>query len=272
MAREKERTETSRFMGLVDLIIKKIWDISKINVLTVAFYIPFVFVMIYVTRWFLPEVGRIESLIYTPEDMLLMEIIVRFAFGSILMTVPVVVLGPAAAGITRLLEAMVTRKPFFFWSDFWETFKKYFFKALGISLISTIFLMIAGLAINFYVNVAEEFIPLLTGGLKLFVLVIIFLVLLLFYMAHLYVYQLLIHKKLSILKAYRYAFVFAVLRFVPNLLILVACGLITVLPFYVHFLFGVVFYLFLSFGLCGTIINYFSWPAIHKHIAPMLTK
>lgn len=272
MPANQEKAKPNKYLGLIELIISKMWEIMKINLFSVLWSIPAIFVMIYVTQWLFPRLGTVTSWMYTPEDMEFMEFLTRFAFGSALMTVPVVYLGPAAAGLTRVYKAVVARQPWFLWSDFWQTFKSTFWKTSLICVINVAVMILCGLALNFYIQYGEEFIPFLTGDLKLLVIGVVLLFLLLFLMMQLYIYQLMVQYNGSVIKTYRFSMVFALLRFFPNLLILVICGAITILPYYIHLLLGGAFYLFFSFGLSGIIINYFSWPAIHKHMEPLISK
>jgi uncharacterized membrane protein YesL len=85
-----------------------------------------------------------------------------------------------------------------------------------------------------------------------------------------YIYQILVEYNLSIWKLYRYSYVFAILRFFPNLLIAAGIIALTILPFLIHILFGAVVMIAVLFGLSSYIINFFTWPALEKHLDPIM--
>jgi uncharacterized membrane protein YesL len=270
---DKEPVQKSKFMNLIDILFNRIWDLSKINFLAILFYLPALYAMLFLVTPSFVQLPVIKDLsFYAPEDVFWMDVLARFSIGSILMTIPLVVFGPAAAGLTWLYRAIVNREAYFIWSDFWAALKKFFFKSLVISIIDIAVMMIIGIALNFYLLYVQDFIPFIQGSVKILVLAIILIFLLLFTMMHLYIYQLLIQYNLGIRKLYHHSFVFAVLRFFPNLLVIAVCTIITVLPFNVHFMLGSGLFIFLMFGVTGTIINYYSWPAIRKHYESMTKK
>lgn len=254
-------------MGLIMLLWRKAWDITKVNLISFLFYIPFFAVVWLVTFWFLPgenlEIFNYE--IYTPSDAALIDLMRRLTFGSILITVPVAVFGPVAAGATYVYKCFVREQAVFVWNDMWAHIKKHFVKGLIITVIDIAILFLAGIALQFYPQVLD-------GFMEAVVVYIIAIFMMLFMMMHLYIYQLLVEYNLGIVKLYRYSFVFSMLRLFPNLLVLIACIAITILPFSIHIMVGNGLMIFLTLGVCGTIINYYTWPAIEKHFEPIAKK
>jgi uncharacterized membrane protein YesL len=147
----------------------------------------------------------------------------------------------------------------------WQRIKKFFAKGIIISVIDVLVLFLCGVALQFYPQVLE-------GFFQTLVVYIIIIFVVLFIFMHFYIYQLLIEYNLGIVKLYRYSFVFSLIRFIPNLLILAGCMLITIAPFAIHILVGNGLIMFFTIGVCGTIINYYSWPAIEKHFEPLVKK
>ena len=135
------------------------------------------------------------------------------------------------------------------------------------------FITAIDVAVLFIISIALQVYPqILDGFFQSIVIWIITIFIVLFLMMHFYIYQLLIEYDLIIVKLYRYSFVFSLLRFFPNLLILIVCMAITLVPFGIHILVGNGVLVFLSIAICGTIINYYSWPAIEKHFEPLEKK
>lgn len=265
---DKEPVEPAgKFMGMIMLIWQKAWDLSKVNLISFLFYIPFFVLVWLVTYWFMPSGGAeiFNYQIYTPSDAALIDLLRRLTLGSILVTIPIVVFGPITAGATYIYRCMVKRQPFFLWSDMFAYMKKFFIKGLMITLIDTAVLFLCGVALQIYPQILD-------GFFQAVVIWIIIIFLVIFFMMHFYIYQLLIEYNLGIFKLYRYSFVFALLRLIPNLIILITCIFISLAPFAIHIMVGNGVLIFFSIALCGIIINYYSWPAIDKHFAPLVKR
>ena len=256
-----------KLMGLISLIWRKAWDLTKVNMISFLFYIPFFAVVWLVTFWFMPSDGAeiFNYQIYTPSDAALIDLLRRLTLGAVLVTVPLVVFGPVAAGSTYIYRCFVKEQSVFIWNDMWAHIKKFFVKGMVVTVIDIAVLFLVGVALQFYPQVLD-------GFLEAVVVYIIVIFLVLFFMMHFYIYQLMVEYNLSILKLYRYSFVFSLLRLFPNLLILITCFFITLAPFAIHIMVGNGIFMFLSIAVCGIIINYYSWPAIEKHFEPLVKK
>lgn len=265
---EKEPQQPAgKIMGLIMLLWRKAWDLTKVNLISFLFYIPFFALVWLVTFWFMPAEGAeiFNYQIYTPADAALIDLLRRLTLGSVLVTVPIVVFGPIAASATYVYKCLVKGQPVFIWNDMWNNVKKFFIKGMIITVIDTAILFLVGVALQFYPQVLDG----LLQGVVVWVIIIF---LALFFMMHFYIYQLLVEYNLGIFKLYRYSFVFSLLRLFPNLIILIVCFAITLAPFAIHLMVGNGILMFLSIAVCGTIINYFSWPAIEKHFEPIVKK
>ncbi len=256
-----------KFMGLIMLLWRKAWDLTKVNLISFLFYIPFFYLasMIVFAIFQIDRTSAISNIIYSIEDLQLADLILRIILGTVLVTIPVVVFGPVAAGSTYLYKSIIKGQPIFIWNDMWAHIKKFFIKGVIITVIDVAVLFITSIALQVYPQI-------LSGFFQSVVVWIITIFLVLFLMMHFYIYQLLIEYNLSIVKLYRYSFIFSLLRLFPNLLILIVCMAITLIPFALHILVGNGVLIFLSIAVCGIIINYFSWPAIEKHFEPLEKK
>lgn len=264
-----------KFMGLIRLLWQKAWDITKINLISLLFYLPFIVVAWLATYWFIPQdrADILNSVIYATEDLQLADTIVRIIFGSIFITIPIIVFGPAAAGATAIYRSFVKGQSYFMWNDMWAVIKRFFVKAMAITLIDIAVMFISGRALFFYMNEAEIVMPALHSSfMETIVVMVVLIFLLLFFMMHFYIYQLLIEYDLKIVKLYKYSYTFALLRFFPNLLVLIACLVVTIGPSMINVFIGNGVFIFLSIAVSGTIINYYSWPAIEKHFEPIAKK
>lgn len=280
---ENNKVFGQKFLGLINLFISKFWDITKINLFSVVFYIPSFIILFFLLVIAVPAdlEGLASVMIYSLEDVVMLDLLVRMAFGLILVSIPIVVFGPAVAGAANVFKNLITRQPANTWSVFLQTIKKHFIKSFLISAISTIVIFLSMMSLRLWIQLAGKIDEINDGfmkflldskfiyGLILFVIVLFILV---FIMMHLYIYQLLVQYDLPITKLYKYSYTFALLRFIPNLLIIITCIVITILPFWIHYLLGGGMIFIITFGLCGLIINYFTWPALAKHFEPLTKK
>lgn len=265
---DKEPSQpTGKLMGLIMLLWRKAWDLTKINLISFLFYIPFFYLasMIVFAILQIDRTSAISTILYSIEDLQLADFLLRIVLGTILVTIPVVVLGPVAAGTTYVYRNIIKGQPVFIWNDMWANIKKFFVKGIIITAIDVAVLFLVSIALQVYPQIID-------GFLESVVIWIIVIFMALFLMMHFYIYQLLIEYDLKIFKLYRYSFVFSLLRLFPNLLILIVCVAITLVPFAIHILVGNGLLVFLSIAVCGTIINYFTWPAIDKHFEPLEKK
>ena len=258
---------TGKFMGLIMILWRKAWDLTKVNIISFLFYIPFFYLssMIVFAILQIDRTSAMSNIIYSIEDLQLADLLLRIIFGTVLVTIPVVVFGPVAAGSTYLYKNIIKGQPVFIWNDMWAHIKKFFVKGIFITVIDVAVLFIISIALQVYPQILD-------GFLQSVVIWIITIFMVLFLMMHFYIYQLLIEYNLGIFKLYRYSFVFSLIRLFPNLIILIVCMAITLIPFAIHILVGNGALIFISIAVCGIIINYFSWPAIEKHFEPLEKK
>lgn len=270
-----EPKPSGKFMGLINLITRKAWDLSKVNVISFLFYLPFFLLVWVVSYWFMPSEGMeiFNYKIFSPADAAMVDLLWRFAIGSFLITIPIVVFGPVSAGATYVYRNMVRNQPVFIWSDMMKTMKKFFWKSLIITVVDTIMLFVIAMGIRFYSTWYEIAFPDMYSSMVETVSVMLILVFtLLFIMMHFYIYQLLIEYNLKITQLYRYSFIFSLLRFFPNLIVLIMCLAITLGPFAIHIMVGNGLLIFITLALCGIVVNYYTWPALEKHFDPMVKK
>ena len=270
-----EPQPNGKFMGLVNLIARKAWDLSKLNIISLLFNLPFFALVWIISYWFIPSEGMeiFNYRIYSPQDAALIDLLWRLSIGSIMVAIPVVVFGPANAGATYIYRNMVKGQPVFIWSDMVKTMKKFVWKSLLITVIDVAVLFVIAMGLRFYSSWYEIAFPdMYSPMVETISVMIILLFTLLFIMMHFYIYQLLIEYNLKIHQLYKYSFVFALIRLFPNLMILIACLAITIGPYTIHIMVGNGLLIFVTLALCGIVINYYTWPAIEKHFEPIVKK
>jgi type VI protein secretion system component VasK len=103
------------------------------------------------------------------------------------------------------------------------------------------------------------------------VMVVVFMV---FACMNIYIYPIMVTFELSLKQLYRNAFIFAVIKFLPNLLILLINALIVLLSFGLiipfHQIFGFFIYILLTMSLTGLITNFYAYRRIKKYMISRL--
>lgn len=271
----EDKQPTGKFMGLINLIARKAWDLSKLNLISLLLNLPFFALIWIISYWFIPAEGMeiFNYRIYSPQDAALIDLLWRLSIGSIMIAIPVVIFGPANAGATYIYRNMVKGQPVFIWSDIMKTMKRFFWKSLLITVIDVVMLFVIAMGLRFYSTWYEIAFPdLYSPMVETISVMIILLFTLLFIMMHFYIYQLLIEYNLKIHQLYRYSFVFSLIRLIPNLFVLIACIAMVIGPYTIHIMVGNGLLIFVTIALCGIVINYYTWPALEKHFDPLVKK
>lgn len=145
---EKNGPPKTRFFLFFELFFRKFWKLMLTNFLFVASILPFAAITTFLTYLFpkSPEVFVIAVLI------------------------PLWTMGPASAGLTKILRNFALEQPVFLLSDYFETIKKSWKQALAVSFINTTFGCLLFFAIYFYFTATEGILSYLFIGLGLFFL------------------------------------------------------------------------------------------------------
>ena len=178
----------------------------------------------------------------------------------VLFCVPVVTIGPATAGFTKILRNFAREEHAFLWGDFIETFKKNFKQGFLFSLLDLFvysFLILDLMAVR---AVPNQILMTLS-------LAAIFLSLTVWTFMHYYIYPMMITFRLTLRQLLKNAFIFCWAGFLRNLLLTVALVLVSLLA--IHNLSVIVlFFLLITlyFSFCGFLINFTVYPLIKKHM------
>lgn len=174
--------------------------------------------------------------------------------------IPVVTIGPAIAGMTKILRNYAREEHAFIWADFWDTFKKNFLKSFLIGLLD----LIVGALIFFdlYMYISLDASPMI----RIAALALMFITATIFIFMNYYIYSMLITFKLNFRQLIKNSFIFAWIGFWRNLLITVIIAALTALALLYFATFGIFYVALLYFSLCGLIINFATYPLIKKHM------
>ena len=203
---------------------------------------------------------------YTPRFILFFQIYFRKFWNLILINllyiiscIPIVTIGPATAGVTKLLRNYAREEHAFIWGDFIETAKKNFKQAFlyaTLDLVVTVFLIFDFLSIG---NIANRVMSILC-------MAAIFLALTVWSFMRFYIYNMMVTFRLSFKQLMKNAFIFCWVGFFRNLFTAVILLAVFIIVSMLNFPYQLLIYgtLFFSFG--GFLINFMVQPLIKKHM------
>lgn len=203
---------------------------------------------------------------YTPRFILFFQIYFRKFWNLILINllyivscIPIVTIGPATAGITKLLRNYAREEHAFIWGDFIETAKKNFKQAFlyaTLDLVVTIFLIFDFLAIG---NIANRVMSILC-------MAAIFLALTVWSFMRFYIYNMMVTFRLTFKQLIKNAFIFCWVGFFRNLFTAIILLAVFIGVSMLNFPYQLLIYgtLFFSFG--GFLVNFMVQPLIKKHM------
>ena len=190
--------------------------------------------------------------------------------GSFLIVgLTLIVMGPFQTAFSYMYRNFSRETPIFFWQDFIHTLKTNWKQSLIVSFISFLITSVLLLNIGFYATH-------LNGTLSKVLLGVFCVLFLLYLCMHLYVYPLIASLELPLKQIYRNAMIFAGIRLLPTIGILLLQTLIMLIIPGMMIYFGsrigstiaIVLYLGIVFALSHFIGNFFVWHQIEKHILP----
>ena len=169
---------------------------------------------------------------------------------------PVITIGPSICALTYISKNIAEDNPVFLISDYFEHFKKNFFKGLA-SFIITLVPAFSYFTLFFNVGAVPHFKMLLTP-----MLLINFIMLIMSF----YIYPLIVFYDIPLWAVFKNSFLFALIKLPLNLLVALLVIAIVILSFGIHPTVGyIIMPLFLVM-----FINYFTtfsvWPTIKKNM------
>lgn len=241
-----------------DIFSRRIWKIISLNATYTVFSIPsfiihwfmVLFVLVFISSEGINSMDKVTEILYTTTCL---SIIIYSLFGG----------GAPTAGMTYVLRQYRNDTHAWLWSDFFSTFKKYFFKSTFIYIIDTVILFLLGINFYFYgLHAGSDIVAYLLQGL----MVVVFLI---FLLMHAYVYPIMVsYEEKSIWEIYKNSFILALGKLPVTLASIALCTLISsvisLLCFgliYAVIIVGVIMFAFVSF------VNlYITFPTVEKYI------
>ena len=158
--------------------------------------------------------------------------LVGYLFGAavpllaVFLCLPVITFGPAQAGMTYIFRNYSREEHAFIWSDFKEHGLKNFKQSMIVGTINLLVTVVVLIDIYIYLKMPSDNLIITIASTLIIVAFVIFM------MMSMYLYPMMVTFKLTIKQLYKNAFLFAIMKLIPNLLILILCIAIVVLSFY----------------------------------------
>lgn len=207
----------------------------------------------------------------TPRPILFFQIYFRKFWNLIILNmiyvlfcIPVVTIGPATAGMTKILRNYAREEHAFVWGDFIETFKKNFKQSFLYSVVDflvTGFLVLDLLSVW---NVPNRIIMILSTAAILLSFTI-------WCFMRYYIYTMMITFRLTFRQLLKNAFIFCWAGFIRNLFLtifLVISGILTAYIVYItqNVVLLILIFFTLWFSFTGLLTNFMVYPLIKKHM------
>lgn len=258
----KDAPPKSRFVIFFEVLARKFWKIVKVNLMFLLFNLPAILFLLLFSAYYLQLLIPPEALFTEETDPLGYLLGAAVPLLSVFVCLPMITVGPAQAGMTYILRNFSREEHAFLWSDFIEHAKKNFKQSMivgTINLVATVFIMV-----DFYI--CRAYMP-PTGSLLLtaastFILVAF----VIFMMMSMYIYPMMVTFKLTIRQLYKNAFFFAIMKLIPNLLILILCVAIIIASFYFYPAVGYILFIFITMAFISFITNFYVYPKIDKYM------
>lgn len=265
----KDAPPKSPFIVFFEILQRKFWNLIKVNIMFLIFNIPALILGMLGMLLFFPNIFP-EAL--TDPDAFLNDTMLKFILLTIIMCIPMITVGPAQAGFTYIMRNYAREEHAFLWSDFKETALKNMKQSLAVSTINFIVTFLLLFSIRAYSELINlEQIPVILGTIGFAIMVVI---LILFACLNMYIYPIMITFELSLKQLYKNSLIFAVIKFLPNIGILLLSIFIIFLSFgmIIPFnpLIGFVPYLFLTVSLIGFLTNFYVYPKLKKYMIARL--
>lgn len=252
---EKEGLQKRRFVVFFEIYTRKFWQLVKLNLLFFLFNLPAFIAESYFFNWVLSQTQLDKNLG--------VDFYYKVVLGIIFLCIPVITVGPAQAGFTYVLRNYAREEHAWIWSDFVEHALKNFKQSMIISLIDLVAVVLVVFDFKVYSGLKVSNILFTLSTVLLGFGFVIFIIM------HMYIYPMLVTFKLSIKQIYKNAFIFSIIKLLPNLGMLLLCvvliyGLFLLAPV------AVICFPLITLSTLGLITNFYVYPKIKAYMMDTL--
>lgn len=192
--------------------------------------------------------------------------LVQLNIITFLFCLPIVTIGPALAGMTKVLRNFVLEKNSFIFHDFWKGFSQNLKKSIPIGLLDILFAASAAAALKVYPEMAKSA---ESGGTVFIVLCVISISFAMtLFMMNFYIMPMIVATDLSLVNIIKNSFFLTCVALKKNVitLLLVAVVAVVVLLAAILHIMTLIFIPFWPITFIGFIIMFNSYPQIQKYV------
>ncbi|MDO5559079.1 MAG: DUF624 domain-containing protein [Oscillospiraceae bacterium] len=185
-------------------------------------------------------------------------------FIYVLFCIPVITIGPATAGLTKVLKNYSIDKNAYVWSDFFEAFKKNFFRSLLLGIFDV--LAFAGVTAGCYMY--PRFAAATGNNLYYVIFALTLSAAIMFSIMNFYMYMMMVSTDLSMKNVIKNSLALTFLAPKQNLgtlFLSLAIIALCILLVFVNLQF-LLFYLFFPASFIGFIVCYNCYPVVQKYV------
>ena len=259
----------------------KFWEIAwfkrfKLMGINILYFIPNIIGLILAMLSFMVATSVFQSLTgYRIEPGSEIEKLVMVLMCAVVLfftVIPVFAVGPFQAGMTYILRCFTKREPCFLWSEYIGKTRsnlKLSIKASIINAFAGFFIMLDAAVYLALTSEHSKMVGLIPDWMLTISFVILLFLSSLFFIMCMYIYPMIVTFKLTLKQLYKNAMLFAFLRWLPNLGILLLNAVLVFVPL---FFFGttwgiyviLILYAVLGTAFIGFINMSFTYPTIKK--------
>lgn len=240
----KNAPKKKGILRFFELFFRKFWKLLEVNILYTVFFIPLVLALY--------AILKVSSVTVTA----LMTVICLSVF--------VLTIGPATAGVIKILRNFTIEKHSFILTDFKKAFTENYKKSLAMGLIDILFFSVISAAMYVYPKLAKEY----ENNLILILFVICVSMALVAVMMNFYTFLMIVATDVSFKNVLKNSLVLSLVALKKNLLTLFITLLI-IIAFTVAIIWNLSFIFLLPFipaSIIGFIICFNSYPIVQKYV------
>ena len=224
----KDEPPKARILVFFEVLGRKFWNLVNLNLMFFIFNIPSLIIGLVLSGMLVQIVLPVDVLKQISDQGFNILFGLGFPMVTIFLLIPIITVGPAQAGFTYVLRNHSREEHAFLWGDFKEHALKNFKQSSIISLINLVVFVVLVVDASFYVKFLQNigqgtadagmykwFIPAASGFLIVGSLLVM--------MMNMFIYPMLITFHISIKQLLKNALIFSIVKFLPNLIILVLC-------------------------------------------------
>ncbi len=188
--------------------------------------------------------------------------------------VPIFSSGPCYAGLTFITRSFVKREPVFLWTDFKGKTRSNRSLAIKVMLINALvgFVMMIGVA--FYLSCSglnSNLAALFPEWFLYIVVAVVVFAFFLFFSMNLYIYPMIVTFRLTLKQLYKNAMIFAIIRWLPNLGILLLTAACIAVPLLLisgiySFIISLLLYVLLAPAFMSYLHTFYVYPTLKRYM------